>query len=289
MKTLRTAFIILLLVAIIVLTALYLIIHDIAVLEPDGFIGIRERNLLIDASLLMLLVVIPAVVMCLVFAWIYRASNKKAKYSPHWGESPWAEAIWWCVPFVIVITISIITWKTSIDLNPFRPIDTDKKPLTVQVVALEWKWLFLYPEQEIATINYLQIPIQTPIRFEISADAPMNSFWIPDLGGQIYAMPAMRSILHLFADKEGSFAGHSANISGKGFAGMTFETKASTEEDFNKWVETVKQSTKDLDYKEYLELLKPTMNDPPAFYNLKQDDLFELILKQYTPEGVKVE
>ncbi len=287
MKTFRIAFIVLLLVAIAFLTALYLIVHDIAILEPDGFIAIRERNLLIDASLLMLLVVIPAVVMCLVFAWRYRASNKKAKYAPEWGENALAECIWWCIPFVIVIVISIITWKTSLDLNPFRPIDSDKKPLTVQVVALEWKWLFLYPEEEIATVNYLQIPVQRPIRFEISADAPMNSFWIPELGGQIYAMPAMRSVLYLIADREGSFAGHSSNISGKGFAGMTFETKATSEEEFNDWVETVRNSSQELDYKKYRELVKPTMDNPVTLFKLEQDDLFELILKQYTPEGVK--
>lgn len=287
MKKFRFAFIILLLLALVALSVFFIVTHEIAVLEPDGWIGKRERDLLFDASLLMLIVVIPATVLCLVFAWKYRASNKKAKYHPNWDESPLAEAIWWCVPFIIIIVLSVITWKTSHDLNPFKPIENGKKPLTVQVVALEWKWLFIYPEQEIATVNYLQIPVQTPIRFEITADAPMNSFWIPKLGGQIYAMPAMRSELYLIADKEDSFSGHSANISGKGFAGMTFETKATSEEEFEKWVESVKESPKVMDFEVFRELVEPSQNNPVTLYKLKQDDLFQLIMKQYEPGGVK--
>ncbi len=284
MKIFRFAFIVLLLIAIAALTTLYVVSHDIAVLEPDGFIGKSERDLFFDSALLMLLVVIPAAVLCLAFAWRYRASNKKAKYSPEWEDSALAETIWWCVPFLIIIVLSVITWKTSHDLNPFKPIESKKQTLTVQVVALEWKWLFIYPEQEIATVNYLQIPVGRPVRFEITADAPMNSFWIPKLGGQIYAMPAMRSELYLIADNPGSFRGHSANISGKGFAGMEFETKATSEEDFDKWAHSVKSSSKELNWEGYRELVTPTMNAPVTLFQLEEENLFELIMKQYAPQ-----
>lgn len=286
-KFFRIAFVILLFLAVVALIVLYLLTNEIAVMEPKGLIGIKQRNLFVDASLIMLVVVIPAIVMSLIFAWRYRANNEKAKYHPDWGESHLAEAIWWGVPFLIIAVIGVITWKTSHELNPFRPIENGKAPLTIQVVALEWKWLFLYPEQKIATVNYIQIPENTPIRFEITADAPMNSFWIPSLGGQIYAMPAMRSELYLIADKEGTFNGYSANISGTGFAGMTFEVKATSEKEFERWVETVSHSSKQMTIEEYKNLLKPSQYNPVTLYQLSQDNLFELILQSYEPEGFK--
>ncbi len=153
--------------------------------------------------------------------------------------------------------------------------------MTIQVVALDWKWLFLYPEYGIATVNFIQFPENTPINFEITSDAPMNSFWIPQLGGQIYAMPAMRSKLHLIASETGSFRGVSANISGKGFAGMMFTAKASTDEEFNQWVRWVKQSPKRLDKIVYEQLLKPTEYHPVEYYLLLQNDLFDQILMKY--------
>ena len=159
--------------------------------------------------------------------------------------------------------------------------------MTVQVVALDWKWLFIYPEQKIATVNYLRIPIQTPIRFEITADAPMNSFWIPKLGGQVYAMPAMRSKLYLIADKVGTFRGHSANISGKGFAGMSFETQATSRKDFNEWVKGVQESPNIIDFDAYRELVTPSTNNSVVLYRLKQDNLFQMIMQQYTQAVIK--
>ena len=164
----------------------------------------------------------------------------KAKHAPDWEHNYIAEYCWWGVPIVIIVILAVTTWKSSHDLNPFKPIESEKKPLAIQVVALHWKWLFIYPEQGIATVNFVQFPEKTPINFEITSDAPMNSFWIPQLGGQIYAMPAMRSKLHLIANEIGSFRGVSANISGKGFAGMTFTAKSSSEEDFDAWVQSGK-------------------------------------------------
>lgn len=272
---------VLLILAASAVTVLYMSTHDIAVLDPKGLIGEKERDLIITASLLMLIVVIPVFILALVFAWKYRADNDKAKHEPDWEHNYIAEYCWWGVPLVIVAVLGIITWKSSHELNPFKPIVNGKTPVKIQAVALQWKWLFIYPEYNIATVNFIQFPEKTPIDFEITSDAPMNSFWIPQLGGQIYAMPAMRSKLHLIANETGSFRGVSANISGDGFAGMNFIAKASTDEEFNQWVASVKKSKKSLNLNEYNALVAPSSYDPVALYTLGQRDLFDQILMKY--------
>lgn len=271
----------LLLLSIAALGMLYAATHTIAVLDPKGLIAIKQRDLFITSSLLMLIVVIPVMLMTLFIAWRYAVGNKKAKYSPDWGHHNLAEVLWWGVPFLIIIVLAILTWTTSHDLSPFKPIDTQKKPLTIQVVALQWKWLFIYPEQGIATVNFVQFPKETPLKFEISADAPMNSFWIPQLGGQIYAMPAMRTQLHLIAYEAGEYRGSSANLSGKGFAGMTFVAKASTDEEFDLWVKNVKSSGTSLSWNSYMQLVDPTENVPVTYYQLAENHLFDHIVTQY--------
>ena len=280
-KAFKIALLLLLVVAVGALLGLYISTHDIAVLNPKGMIGKKERELVITASLLMLIVVIPVFILTAVFAWKYREANDKSKHTPDWEHNSIAECCWWGVPLVIIIILAVITWKTSHELNPFNPIETGKKPLKIQAVALNWKWLFLYPEEGIATVNFVQFPEKTPIAFEITSDAPMNSFWIPQLGGQIYAMPAMRTKLHLIADEVGEFRGASANISGKGFAGMVFKAKSTTEGDFQQWVQSVKGSPKQLTAQSYEELVKPSEYNPEAFYMLADDDLFEYILNKY--------
>ena len=258
---------------------------DAAVLDPKGWIGEKERDLLVISTWLMLIVVIPVLLMTIGITWKYRASNKEAKYSPDWDKSHLAEAVWWGLPFVIIIALSVLTWKSSHDLDPFKPLDSNQKPLKIQVVALQWKWLFLYPEQGIASVNFLQIPEKTPIYFEISADAPMNSFWIPRLGGQIYAMPGMRSKLHLIAQETGDFRGSSANLSGDGFAHMHFVTRASSKEAFDQWVETVRSSP-GLDWNHYTELAKPSVLQTPSQFRLAEENLFErIIMKFMMPPG----
>jgi cytochrome o ubiquinol oxidase subunit 2 len=177
----------------------------------------------------------------------------------------------------------MITWKSTHDLNPFNPIVSDKKAVKIQVVALQWKWLFIYPEQGIATVNFIQFPVDTPVNFEITADAPMNSFWIPQLGGMIYAMPAMRSKLHLIASEMGDFRGVSANLSGTGFAGMTFVAKSSSLADFEGWVQTVRQSKSQLTAESYKQLVMPSQNNPVATYILQDNNLFEEVLMKYMP------
>lgn len=269
----------------IALLGLYISTHNIAVLQPKGLISSKENDLIITCSLLMLTVVIPVLVLTFIFAWRYRESGTKGKHTPDWEHNYIAEMCWWGVPFVIILILAIITWKSSHELDPFRPLSEEKKAIKIQAVALNWKWLFIYPEQGIATINLVQFPEKTPINFEITADAPMNSFWIPQLGGQIYAMPAMRSKLHLMANEEGSFEGRSSNISGKGFSGMIFTAKSSSESDFEEWVDQVKSSGKDLDWQSYRSLVEPSEYDPVSYYVLEDRDLFDQIIMNYmTPE-----
>lgn len=254
---------------------------EIATLFTKGPIALKERNLLLILQAIMLLVVIPVFILTFVFSWVYRAHNSKAKYDPDWYDHPVAEVIWWGIPCLIVIAISIFTAIRTYELDPFRPIQSDKKHMTIQVVALQWKWLFIYPEEKIASVNFFQFPEKTPITFEITADAPMNSFWIPQLSGQIYAMPSMKTRLHLVADEVGDYRGSSANISGEGFAGMTFTARASTEEDFHQWVQSVKQSPNGLDFENYEQLARPSKNNPIEVYLLKQDNLFEEVLMKF--------
>jgi cytochrome o ubiquinol oxidase subunit II len=280
-KAFKIAIIILLSLGVIAASTLYITQHEIPVLEPKGRIGEDEANLIGTASLLMLIVVIPVFILTWIFAWKYRESNKKARHAPDWEHNYIAEYCWWGVPVVIIIILSITTWKSSHSLNPFRPIESDVKPISIQVVALDWKWLFLYPDYGIATVNYIQFPEKTPLNFAITADAPMNSFWIPQLGGQIYAMPAMRSKLHLIADETGTFRGCAANISGKGFAGMAFTAKATTEEEFDQWVHSVQESQKELNMNTYEQLAKPSEYHPVEYYRLTENDLFDQIMMKY--------
>ncbi|WP_249274129.1 ubiquinol oxidase subunit II [Parachlamydia sp. AcF125] len=258
----------------------------IAILFPKGMIALEERNLLLIIQAIMLLVIIPVYILTFVFSWRYRADNRHAKYDPDLDDNRLAEYLWWGIPFVFTCIIAVLTWVKTYELDPLKPIESDKKPITVQVVALQWKWLFIYPEEKIASLNFLQIPAGVPIHFEITADAPMNSFWIPQLGGQIYAMPQMKTQLHLIASEKGDFRGCSANISGEGFAGMHFITRASSEEEYHQWVESAKQSSRVLNTEEYHKLALPSSYVPPQIYRLKDGSLFEQVLMKYMhPQG----
>lgn len=249
----------------------------VAILDPKGKIGLEQRNLLLILQGIMLLVVIPVYFFIFIFSWKYSAWNKKAKYDPDLVDNRNAEFFWWGIPTVIVIAISILTYIKTDELDPFKPIASDKPTKTIQVVALQWKWLFIYPEEQIASLNFLQIPVDTPIRFEITADAPMNSFWIPRLGGQIYAMPGMKTVLHLIANQAGDYRGSSANLSGEGFANMVFTTRASSDEEFGEWIEEAKRSAKTL---QYADLAKPSMDNKVEIYR-PTDNLFEQIVMKY--------
>lgn len=254
--------------------------NNISVLFPKGIIALEERNLLFIIQALMLLVIIPVYIFTFIFSWRYRADNS-AHYDPDLVDNVIAEYIWWGLPFVMVIIIGVITWIKTHELDPYKPIPSEKKPLKIEVVALQWKWLFIYPEENIASVNYLQIPVDTPIQFDITSDAPMNSFWIPHLGGQIYAMPGMKTNLHLIANQTGEFRGSSANISGKGFAGMHFITKASPEKEFQDWMKSAQRSANELDLNAYKKLAAPSQNHPVELYQLKDKNLFHQIIMKY--------
>jgi cytochrome o ubiquinol oxidase subunit 2 len=264
----------------------FLLGHKLAVLSPQGSIGLRERNLMFWSTLLMLIVVVPVFVLTFTIAWRYRAGNKSARYTPNWDHHRGIEFLWWALPCVIIFILAVMTWVSSHSLDPFRPIASKTKPLTIQVVALQWKWLFIYPDQGIATVNYVQFPENTPINFVITSDAPMNSFWIPQLGGQVYAMSGMSTQLHLDATKVGTYDGSSANLSGAGFAGMKFTAKATTEQDFSTWVQHAQQSSGYLGQGRYTELAKPSENNAVATYSNVARGLYDSIISKYmTPPG----
>ena len=255
--------------------------EQIAMLFPKGSIALQERNLLFILQAIMLLVIIPVYILTFIFSWRYRSYKPNGTYDPDLVDNKLAEVFWWGIPLVLTIVISVLTWVKTHELDPYKPIVSDKKTKTIQVVALQWKWLFLYPEEQIATVNLMPIPKGVPIHFEITADAPMNSFWIPHLGGQIYAMPKMKTELHLIADATGDFRGSSANLSGEGFSGMRFIARSLTEEDYAKWVVEAKKSTSSLDFKNYADLAKPSKDNPEAVYQLKDSKLFEKIIMKY--------
>lgn len=255
--------------------------NNFAVLNPKGEIAAKQRDLIITSTLLMLIVVIPVLVFTFFIAWKYRASNNKARYSPDWDGNKAIETTWWAIPSAIILVLSVITWTSSHELDPFKPIAASAKPVTVHVVALQWKWLFIYPEQNIATVNLVQFPVDTPVNFVVTADAPMNSFWIPQLGGQIYAMAGMHTKLHLIADETGYFRGSSANISGRGFAGMKFIAKSSSKADFDSWVKSVKSYGGSLTMSEYNQLAEPSENTPASSYSSTEKDLQAKVIAKY--------
>ncbi len=277
----RTKFILLLLIFISIAAAAFIFIGvtDIAVLNPKGWVGEKERDLLWIAVLLMSIVVIPVFILLFAIGWKYRAEGK-AKHTPDWDHSLLAECVWWGIPSLLLLILGIYTWKGCHELDPFRPLKA-KNEIKIQVVALQWKWLFIYPEQKIASVNYVQFPKETSVHFEITSDAPMNSFWIPDLGGQIYAMSGMRSELYLIANGLGQYRGSSANISGKGFASMTFTAESTSDADFASWVNSVKEMGKNLGLQEYKQLTAPSEYNPAAFYVLGDENLFDWIIKKY--------
>lgn len=268
-------------VAMFAVLGIFIATHDVAMIDSAGLISTQQRNLLYICSALMLIVVLPVFVLTLIIAYRYR-EDSDAKYTPEWEHNNWLELLWWGVPFVVTIFLAVITIKTSHELNPFKPLDSNKRPVKIQAVALQWKWLFIYPELGIATVNLVEFPENTPLDFEITADSPMNGFWIPELGGQIYAMPAMRAKIHLMAKETGTFRGCSSNISGTGFAGMYFDAKSVTDEEFRDWVSSVRGSSGDLSRMRYDKLVQPSSYDPVQYFGRVSNGLFDWIIMKYS-------
>lgn len=270
-------------IALMGLLALMLSGCHFEVLDPKGVIAADEKHLMITAILLMCIVVVPAIILTFVLSIRYRASNTKATYAPDWSHNSWLEAIWWFVPMAIIAVLATITWITSHKLDPYRPLASNTKPITIEAVALQWRWLFIYPEQGIATINAIQFPVNTPITFLITADAPMNSFQIPQLAGQIYAMAGMETQLHLIANQAGVYDGRSVSFSGNGFSGMTFTATATTQADFDAWVNQVKQGQTALTMTNYADIAKPSEDATPQYFSSVVGDVFHDIIMKYMP------
>lgn len=254
---------------------------DMVLFNPKGQVGVDQRNLIILSTLLMLLVVLPVIVMALVFSVKYRASNTKARYTPEWAHSRKIETVVWGVPLVIIIILGVVTWRSTHALDPYRPLDSDVKPLVVQVIATDWKWLFIYPELGIASVNELAMPLDTPVNFRVTSDGAMTSFFIPALGGQIYAMAGMQTQLHLIANEAGEYRGIAANYNGPGFSDMHFRTLATDAAGFDKWVANVRAGQGRLDKDSYARLAKPTFKHPVEHYASVQPDLFQSIIDKY--------
>jgi len=264
--------------------AYYWFTHDITLLSPAGTIADQQRDLMNIAALLSIIIILPVFFLTAYMAWKYRAGNSKAKHSPNLDHNVFLEAVWWGVPLIIIVILAVITWNSSHALDPYKKLESSKKPVTIQVVAMEWKWLFIYPEQKIATVNFVQFPEDTPVNFQITADAPMNSFWIPKLGGQVYAMNGMTTKLHLMADSTGEYPGSSANISGKGFASMRFTAKSTSQRDFDSWVKANQKGHPALTFTQYDNLAKPSENNPVTYYAPPDHDLYDKIISKYMPD-----
>ena len=254
-----------------------------ALLDPKGQVGVDERSLIITAFLLMLIVVIPVIVLTLVFAWKYRSTNTKSTFMPNWAHSTAIEIVVWFIPCVIILVLGTITWKTTHSLDPFKPLETknNAKPMTIEVVQLDWKWLFIYPDQHIATVNQVEFPAHVPIRFKITSDTVMGAFFIPQLGTQIYSMAGMQTEVNLIADHEGTFAGICSNFTGDGFSGMTFKAIATSDDQFQSWVKSVKEAPQQLDQATYQALAKPSEDTPVTYYSSVKPGLFQGIVGKY--------
>ncbi|GLQ11228.1 cytochrome ubiquinol oxidase subunit II [Devosia yakushimensis] len=257
------------------------------VLAPAGDIAAQQRDLILIATVLMLLIIIPVLALVIIFARKYRQGNTGADYQPDWDHSTHLELVIWAAPLAIIICLGAVTWVGTHLLDPYRqlariapdrPVSADMTPLEVEVVALDWKWLFIYPQYNIASLNELVAPVDRPISFTLTSSSVMNSFYIPALAGQIYAMPGMQTRLHAVVNHPGSYKGFSANYSGHGFSGMHFEFRGVDDAGFDQWIADVRGADAQLDRKVYLELEKPTERVPVAHFAGVENGLYTAIV-----------
>ncbi|EMT53236.1 quinol oxidase polypeptide II [Brevibacillus borstelensis AK1] len=253
---------------------------DYVVLNPKGPVAETQYNLIMISVILCAIIIIPVLALTAFIVYRYRdTKDNKAPYKPDWAHSTTLEVIWWGIPVIIIAILGYFTVRDTYALkeSPNQAV----KPMTIQVTSLNWKWMFTYPEQNIATVNYLEIPAGVPVQFQLSADGPMNSFWVPELGGQIYAMSGMATELYLQADKPGEFYGRGANFTGEGFAHMEFKVEAKPQEEFDKWVQQVKNTTPVMTKEDYEELRKPGLTDKKT-YSAFPEGLFEEIVMKHS-------
>lgn len=264
------------------------------VLAPAGDVAAQQRDLVIVSTVLMLLIVVPVMATTLLFAWRYRQSNTSARYEPEWDHSTKLELMIWSAPLLIIVCLGALTWMGTHLLDPYRslgritanrPVDQARAPLEVDVVALDWKWLFIYPDYGVATVNELAAPVDRPIDFHITASTVMNSFYIPALAGQIYAMPGMETKLHAVVNHAGSYRGFSANYSGAGFSGMHFAFQGLDEAGFNDWIARARAAGGALGRSEYLQLERPSSNEPVRRYASVDGELYNAVLNMCVEPG----
>src|SRR5690242_12556531 len=252
-------------------------------LNPQGPVGQAERVILGDATVIMLAVVIPVILLTLAFAWWFRAGNRRATYRAEWEYSGRIELIIWAIPALVILFLGGIAWIGSHDLDPPKPLESVKSPLEVEVVSLDWRWLFIYPRERIATVNYLVVPAGVPVHFRLTSTSVMNSFFIPQLGSQIYTMAGMTTQLNLQADEAGTYPGLSAQFSGPGFADMRFTLRAESGEGFASWVARVREQGGVLDRPALAQLTHPTRAGGELTYGSLPEDPFEMILHGQMP------
>ena len=267
---------------------------DMVVMNPMGDVAVQQRNLVIFATFLMLLIVIPVIALVGIFAWKYRASNREARYEPDWDHSTQLELVIWAAPLLIVICLGAVTWTGTHLLDPYRPIGridkgkpvpADAKPLEVQVVSLDWKWLFIYPEYGFATVNELAAPVDRPIKFRLTSSSVMNAFYVPTLAGMIYTMPSMETTLHAVINHPGNYAGFSSNYSGAGFSGMRFRFYGMNDADFAGWVARNRASGVALSRANYMTLEKPTEKAPVMRFGTVAPGLFDAVVNRCVAPG----
>ncbi|MET3859087.1 cytochrome o ubiquinol oxidase subunit 2 [Rhizobium sp. OAE497] len=258
---------------------------SLAILDPLGPVGRGNAQILIDATIIMLAIVIPTIALAFWTAWRYRASNKKADYLPYWSYSGRIEAVVWSIPILTIMFLSGLIWIGSHELDPFRPLPSKAPTLEVQVVSLDWKWLFIYPEEKVASVNQLVIPAGRPVHFSITSASVFNVFFVPRLGSMIYAMPGMTSQLYLQADRPTQIWGTSAQFSGDGFSDMQFNVHSLTEDEFAKWIDHAKLAGPVLDQSSYSDLLHQSQRMTPTVYGKADPHLFHLIANQTVASG----
>jgi cytochrome o ubiquinol oxidase subunit II len=265
-------------------------------LNPAGDVARQEGHLILWATGLMLIIVLPVMAMCVIFAWKYRASNPTAEadYDPDWDHSTSLELVIWAMPLLIIIALGALTWTATHTLDPYRPLDRVKRdqpikagvrPLEIQVVSLDWKWLFIYPEQGIATVNELVVPVDRPVRFRMTSSSVMNTLWVPDMAGMIYTMAGMETVLHGVLNREGRFAGRSGHYSGAGFSDMDFWTYSVSDQRFAQWVEGVRRQPRALTTANYLRLAKPSEDVKPVGFARVDPALFRRVVAMCVEPG----
>ncbi|HVN71153.1 MAG TPA: ubiquinol oxidase subunit II [Desulfomonilia bacterium] len=255
----------------------------IVLFDPKGPIGESERFVIITAAVLMAIVVVPVFIMAFLIPRKYRASNTAATYLPKWCHSVKIELFMWGGPIAIVMLLAILAWTRTHSLDPYKPIPSASQPLTIEAVCLDWKWLFIYPDQNIATVNQITFPVKVPLSFKLTSDTVMGSFFIPQLGSQIYAMAGMQTQLNLLADKPGVYAGQNQQLTGLGFADMHFQAIAVSLEEFQSWVQRIRQSPEKLDMDRYEQLARQTVGYPVTYYSEVKPELFDDIMRKYDP------